>query len=113
MSSAVISPSMAQDRYWLISERLGSSTPLGRDSVPEVYISRSGSSSAIGTSGASAGPCRHQSSTSSQPAAGAAPDSPIQPRTPPDSPAEAAAFSAVGARASSATMPADPECRRM
>jgi hypothetical protein len=111
-SSALIPPSTAQLTYWLISERLDSITPFGRDSVPEVYISRSGSSSPTGTSGAVSGPVRHQSSTSSQPAAGAAPESPIHPRTPPSTPAAASASAAVDARASSVTIPVAPECRR-
>ncbi len=92
MSSAAIPPSITQLTYCAISERLDSITPLGRDSVPEVYISRSGSSSSITTSGSCAGPTRHQSSTFSQPGAGCAP---IQPRTPPAIPAAAIAFSAV------------------
>jgi hypothetical protein len=112
-SSTLISPSIAQLTYWPIRERLESITPLGRDSVPEVYIRRSGSSSATGTSGASVGPSRHQPSTSSQPAAGAAPDRPIQPRTAPATPASASAFSAVAASASSATTPRAPQWRRM
>src|SRR3954453_14001766 len=65
-SSALMPPSTMQLTYWLIRERLGSITPLGRDSVPEVYISRSGSSSATATSGGSSGPERTQASTSSQ-----------------------------------------------
>src|SRR4051812_12422551 len=101
MSSGVMPPSTTQDTYWLISDRLESITPLGRDSVPEVYISRSGSSSAIATSGASVEPSRHHGSTSSQPPDGAAPESGIQPRTPPSTPAAASALSAVGASASS------------
>ena len=88
-------------------------TPLGRDSVPEVYIRRTGSSSATATSGADSSPACHQSSTSSQPAVGAAPESPIQPRTPPSTPAVASAFSAVVASASSVTIPVAPEWRRM
>ncbi len=112
-SSALMPPSTAQLTYWVISDRLDSITPLGRDSVPDVYISRSGSSSLTATSGASTGPSDHQPSTSSQPVAGVAPDSGIQPRTPPSTPAAASAFSAVGASASSATIPLAPECRRM
>ncbi len=79
MSSALIPPSRTQLTYWLISEREDSITPLGRDSVPEVYMSRSGSSSAIGTSGIVSSPDCHQGSTSSQPAAGAAPIQPADP----------------------------------
>ncbi len=100
---------MTHETYWLISDRDGSSTPLGRDSVPLVYISRSGSSSATTTSGSSAGPALHQSCTSSQFAA--AP--PIRPRIPSDAPAVAIAFSAVAISASSATMPDAPEWPRM
>jgi len=106
-------PSMAHPTYWAISDRLESITPFGRDSVPEVYISRSGSSSPTGTSGAVSGPSVHQPSTSSQPSVGAAPDSGIHPRTPPVTPAMVSAFSAVGARASSATIPVAPACWRM
>ncbi len=102
-----------QDTYWAISDREDSITPLGRDSVPEVYISRSGSSSATSTSGACPGPVRHQAPTSCQPAAGAAPEDPIQPRTGSATPAAARAASAVPARAASATIPLAPECRRM
>src|SRR5690349_23875262 len=69
-SSALISPSIAQLTYWAISERLESSTPLGRDSVPEVYIIRIGSSSPTGTSGGSVGQSRHHPATSSQPRPG-------------------------------------------
>src|SRR5271170_3452272 len=65
MSSALIPPSWAQLTYWLISEREDSITPLGRDSAPEVYMRRSGSSSAIGTSGIVSSPDCHQGSTSS------------------------------------------------
>src|SRR3954471_14782046 len=101
-------PSITQLTYWLISERLDSITPLGRDSVPDVYISRSGSSSPTGTSGAVSGPSVHQPSTSSQPSVGSAPESGIQPRTPPGVPAMLNAFSAVGASASSATIPTAP-----
>ena len=104
MSSGLIPPSRAQLTYWLISEREDSITPLGRDSVPEVYMRRSGSSSAIGTSGIVSSPDRHQASTSSQPAAGAVPEAPIQPRTPPWIPAAASACSTpsrVVAKASS------------
>ena len=110
MSSALIPPSRAQLTYWLISEREDSITPLGRDSVPEVYMRRSGSSSAIGTSGIVSSPDCHQGSTSSQPAAGAAP---IQPRIPPSVPAAASAWPAVPARAASVTRPQAPEWRRM
>src|SRR4051812_43809591 len=112
-SSALIPPSTMQLTYWLISDRLESMTPLGRDSVPDVYISRSGSSSATRTSGALSSPSVHHGSTSSQPSAGVAPESPIQPRRPPSWPAAASACSAVGASASSATIPLAPECRRM
>src|SRR3546814_9596279 len=45
---------MMQETYCHISDRLDSSAPLGRDSVPEVYINRSGSSSATLTEGTSA-----------------------------------------------------------
>src|SRR4051794_18231524 len=89
-------PSMAQETYWLTSDREDSTTPLGRDSVPEVYISRRGSSSATATSGGLSSPVRHQPSTSSQPGAGAAPDRPIQPRTPPGTSAAASALSVEG-----------------
>src|SRR4051812_23757018 len=111
MSSPLIPPSMAQLTYWLISERLDSMTPLGRDSVPDVYISRSGSSSATATSGAASGPVRHHSSTSSQPSAGAAPDRRMTPQTPPVR--EPSASAAAGTSASSATMPVAPEWSRM
>ena len=40
-----------QETYCHISDRLECIAPLGRDSVPEVYISRSGSSSSTATSG--------------------------------------------------------------
>src|SRR4051812_6750627 len=112
-SSALMPPSMTQLTYCAISDLLDSMTPFGRDSVPDVYISRSGSSSPTGTSGAVPGPSLHQPSTSSQPWLGTAPDSAIQPRTPSVTPAMPSAFSAVGARASSATIPTAPECRRM
>jgi hypothetical protein len=108
-SSPLIPPSIAHDTYWAISERLDSMTPLGRDSVPEVYIRRSGSSSAIGTSTADGSPVSIQVSTFSHSPVGVAPDSPIQPRIPPARPAEARAFSAVGASASSVTRPAASE----
>ena len=56
--------------YCAISERLVSIAPLGRDSVPLVYISRSGSSSAttVSTGGACRGG-RTSPATSSQPVA--------------------------------------------
>src|SRR5919202_420171 len=111
-SSALIPPSITQETYWAISDRLESITPLGRDSVPEGYMSRSGSSSATATSGALASPSRHQGSTSSQPSAGACPDRLIQPRRPPSTPATSSALVAVGASTSSATTPLAPECRR-
>src|SRR5829696_5669665 len=112
-SSASMPPSIAQLTYCAISDRLDSITPLGRDSVPDVYMSRSGSSSPTGTSGGVSGPAVHQASTSSQPSPAASPDSGIQPRTPPVTPAVLSAFSAVGASASSATIPLAPECVRM
>ena len=62
---------MTQLTYWPISDRLDSITPLGRDSVPDVYISRSGSSSATRRRGRP-GRDADQSSTSCQPSAGAA-----------------------------------------
>src|SRR3954471_7101281 len=102
-------PSMTQLTYWAISDRLDSITPFGRDSVPDVYMSRSGSSSPTGTSGAVSGPSDNPPSTPSQPFVGAAPDSGIQPRTPPVTPAIDSAFSAVGASASSVTIPVAPE----
>ena len=113
MSSPAIPPSTMHETYWLISERLDSNTPLGRDSVPEVYINRSGSSSATAISGAVAAPCCHQRSTSSQPSTGPEPERPITPRIPPVIPAEASAFSAAGTSLSSATSPRASEWLRM
>src|SRR3954453_3190589 len=100
---------MAQLTYCAMRERLESMTPLGRDSVPEVYINLRGSSSAIGTSGSPGFPPSIQLSTSSQLSAAPAPESGIQPRTPLDIPAAAIACSAVGASASSVISPAAPE----
>ena len=48
-------PSTTQVTYCHSSDRLDSSAPLGRDSVPEVYISRTGSSSATGDVAAASG----------------------------------------------------------
>ena len=93
-----------------MSDRLDSIAPLGRDSVPLVYISCSGSSSATATSGSSAGPSAHHSATSDQPGRGAAP---IQPRTPSPQSASFNACSATSARASSTTRWRASACPRM
>src|SRR5215218_2807882 len=60
--------------YWETIERLESCTPFGRDSVPLVYIRRSGSSSATSTSGGVASGCSTQRWTSSQPSTGSPTD---------------------------------------
>ena len=72
MSSGPYSPSITQDTYCHISARLDSSAPLGRDSVPEVNIIRTGSSSSIGTSGGVPSWSSH-SSRSSQPSGAGSP----------------------------------------
>jgi hypothetical protein len=113
MSSALMPPSTMQDTYWLISDFDDSMTPLGRDSVPEVYIRRSGSSSSTATSGACGEPSVIQVPTSSQSPDGAVPPRAIQPRTPPVSPETAMALSAVGARVSSVIRPFAPLWPRM
>ncbi len=117
-SSTLIPPSMTQLTYWLISDRLDSMTPLGRDSVPDVYISRSGSSSPTSTPGSPGSTMwpnssrSSQVSKSSQPSTGGDPP-PIQPRTPPLTPAVASASSAVAASSSSTTIPDAPAWVRM
>ena len=94
--------------YCHISDRLLSSAPLGRDSVPEVYISRTGSSSPTGTYVAPAA-CANHSAMSVQPSG--APPIATRPVT---VPAEAAsALSATGTRASSTTKQLAPEWSRM
>ncbi len=84
--------------YCHIRLRLLSSAPLGRDSVPEVYISRTGSSSATGTYGAP-GACANQVAMSVQPS-GAPPIATRSATVPADA---ATARSATGANACSAT----------
>ena len=99
-------PSITQLTYWAISDRLDSMTPLGRDSVPEVYISRSGSSSATATSGALSVARRPPGVDVLPAGVGAAPDSadpaahPAGRRRPRPAPSPR-----CGASASSATIP--------
>src|SRR5690242_18536389 len=115
-SSTLIPPSTTQLTYWLISDRLDSMTPLGRDSVPDVYMSRSGSSSPTSTPGSPGSTMRPCSSRSSHPSKSSQPSVgplPIQPRTPPLTPAVASAPSAVAASSSSTTMPDAPAWVRM
>lgn len=103
-------PSIAVETYWAISDRLDSSTPFGRDSVPEVYISRSGSSSATGTEGAVSLPgWSIQSATLSH----SPPLPPIRPRTTSVRPARFNASAAVSSNASSAISPDTPAWPRI
>ena len=95
-------PSTTQDTYCHISERLDSIAPLGRDSVPEVYISRSRSSSPTSTCGGVPSRSIH-CWTSAQPVGNSSPPSRITARTGTSSPAAAIALPAVAASPSSAT----------
>jgi hypothetical protein len=61
-------PSTMQLTYWARIDRDDSVTPFGRDSVPLVYISCTGSSSPTVTAGAERSGWRSQSATGSQPA---------------------------------------------
>ncbi len=99
--------------YWAISARLDSIAPFGRDSVPEVYISRTGSSSATTTSRRLTGPDLAQPATSSHPGSGAVPASAIQPRTPSGVPATWTAWATCGYSASSTITPVAPQWSRM
>lgn len=108
MSSADIDPSMTHETYCHIRERLESSAPLGRDSVPEVYISRIGSSSATTTSGGVPS-CSSQVRTSVQPDGGCVPITTRRVTLPPD----VIASSAVGTSAPSTTKVSAPLWSRM
>ena len=102
-------PSITQLTYWLISDRLRQHHALGpRLGARRCTSAAAGRRRRPRPRGRRPGPSVHQASTSSQPASGAAPDSGIQPRTPPSMPAAASAFSAVAASASSATIPLGP-----
>ena len=97
-------PSMTQDTYCHISERLDSIAPFGRDSVPDVYISRTRSSSPTSTGGGV--PARSiQCRRSAHPAGTSSPRSRITARTGTSSPAASTALTAVAASPSSATNP--------
>src|SRR3954469_8550392 len=95
-------PSTMQETYCHISARELSRAPLGRDSVPEVNIIRTGSSSPTGTYGD--GPAwSSQDCASSQPWGGTSPPSrnaSLVLTVPTDA---AMAFSATGTSASSTT----------
>src|SRR5262245_14856254 len=95
-------PSTMQETYCHISDRLDSSAPFGRDSVPDVNIIRTGSSSPTWTYGAGPAWSNHDCA-SGQPVGDGSPLRPTASLVV-TVPAEAAsAFSATGTRASSTT----------
>lgn len=94
-----------QETYCVISDLLDSRTPFGRDSVPEVYIMRTGSSSSMTMPGADASPVVIHSATGSNPCGACTPAKGIHPRMSMGVPAVAIASMTVGPSASSTTTP--------